>query len=199
MVTSGCSGCRVQSAASAARTRQARAEAQREEELKYRDEDGNTDWRGRVDAAKEALESAQSESTWGSDTKALEYALDASRLLPPPGMDFDLPKPTSANSNPQSTTENTKRGDVSSTGSETDLPSNGENQTQAGGERERTTGGADNDKSGGEDAADKSTGNDVTNEEVAEIRAEVNKLLESLDDGGQGSNARLDRGVIEIE
>lgn len=78
------------SSSASAQTRQAEAVADREEELQYRDESGQMDWRARIDAAKETLEQAQSTERWGQPGEALEQALDAARMMPPPGKDFDL-------------------------------------------------------------------------------------------------------------
>ncbi len=87
-----CCGCFRPPASSpaSAQKRQAQAIADREEELAFRDESGEMDWRSRVDAAKELLEQAQSNRRWGQSQAALEQALDAARLMPPPGKDFDL-------------------------------------------------------------------------------------------------------------
>ncbi|MCS7465249.1 hypothetical protein NZK35_01015 [Stieleria sp. ICT_E10.1] len=87
-----CGGCFPPPASSpaSAQKRQAQAIADREEELAFRDESGEMNWRSRVDAAKELLEQAQSNRRWGQSQAALEQALDAARLMPPPGKDFDL-------------------------------------------------------------------------------------------------------------
>ncbi|MCA9139514.1 MAG: hypothetical protein KDB00_22225 [Planctomycetales bacterium] len=78
------------SSSASAQKRQAQAIADREEELRYRDENGEMDWRARLDAAKEVLEQAQSNENWGKTGDALEQALDVARLMPPPSVDFDL-------------------------------------------------------------------------------------------------------------
>ncbi|TWU05764.1 hypothetical protein [Stieleria varia] len=92
----GCTKPKQTASTRSAQARQDLADAERAEELKFQDEEGNTDWRARLEAAKEALEEAQSEKRWGNKTAALEKALDAARLMPPPGKDFELPQLSSS-------------------------------------------------------------------------------------------------------
>jgi hypothetical protein len=84
-------GCRRPSQEETAQTRQAQARADKESTLEYLKENGEVDWRKRVDAASQELDEAESLRRWGRSEESLEHALQAARLMPPPSKDFDAP------------------------------------------------------------------------------------------------------------
>jgi hypothetical protein len=84
-------GCRRPSQEETAQTRQAQARADQEAALEYLTENGEVDWRKRVDAASQELDEAESLRRWGQSEESLEHALQAARLMPPPSKDFDAP------------------------------------------------------------------------------------------------------------
>lgn len=179
----GCKGCfRSPNSSASAQQRQAAANADREEELSFRDQSGKMNWRQRIDAAQKALEDADSKRRWGQQQAALERALDAARLMPPPGKDFDLQASLAA-SLAASALESADP-DATQPGSAGSKAGGGEAESDAG------TG----DEAGGQ-------GNAVTNAEVRQMRQSLEALFEKLDGGGGGSNSelRLDRDLIEIQ
>ena len=126
LVTSGCRRpVSTTSKTSSTQTRQASADADRKEELKFQDEQGNTDWRGRIEAAKESLEQAKSDKRWGKREAALEHALDAARLMPPPGKDFSLPPLTAGDSK-----DSEKSADMDSAESDSDQNKSSDQQNE---------------------------------------------------------------------
>ncbi|WP_182866789.1 hypothetical protein [Stieleria mannarensis] len=171
-----CGGCFPPPASSpaSAQKRQAQAIADREQELQFRDESGNMDWRKRVDAAKKLLDQAQSNRRWGQSQAALDQALDAARLMPPPSKDFDLEAELAG-----------LEKDSADASVESDVPGSS---------------GGTADPTGGEtDAAE--SGGGVTNAEVRQIRKELEALLERLEGSTGRTNAELslERDLIEIQ
>jgi hypothetical protein len=164
-------GCRRQSASEESeQTQQARARADREALLEYLKKDGQVDWRKRIDAASQALDEAKSDRRWGRSDKALEHALQAAQLLPPPGKDFDAPSSQSGGQGERSA--NANAGEES--------PETGELPA------------------GDELLAEQ--GDSVSSEEVQQLRESLESLLESLDGkaGRAKSGLSFQRDAIEI-
>lgn len=180
LLTSGCFRTPAQRRASAEK-RQAQAIADREEELQFRDESGNMDWRARVDAAQKVLEQAQSSRRWGQSQTALDQALDAARLMPPPGKDFDL-----------QTKLEELQGDSGGAAGDTATDAAGGGTAGTG-----ETGGA------GAEAAEEGSSpkNRVTNAEVRRMRKALEELLQDLEGSTGRTNAELslERDLIEIQ
>ena len=167
------------SSSSSARTRHAEAMAEKQAELEYVDDEGNVDWRRRIDAAKKILEEARSDRRWGRSEKALEKALDVARLMPPASKDFDLESELHG-------------GDFGSNAKQTSEGGN-QNEKGASGKGQGVGGGRKSEDGGKDEKA-------VTNAEVEEMRESLEELLESLDrSGGNGANLSLERNLIEIE
>ncbi|MFK8113022.1 MAG: hypothetical protein AB8B91_12520 [Rubripirellula sp.] len=158
--------------------------ADRKAAAEFLEEDGQMDWRKRVDAAFEALEQAKSDRRWGRNESALENALKAAQLMPPASKDFDTP-PSPAGSSNEKRDGNSKE----MTGSE----QRGDVKTDA-----RLA-----DESGSEDTATQ-TGEDanselqVSNAEVVELRGTLEDLLESLD-GKAGRGSGRSRSGLSFE
>lgn len=169
-------GCRrPRSPEQSQETRQARAQADREAALEYLKEDGRIDWRKRIDAASGEIDEAKSHRRWGRREKALEHALRAAQLLPPPSKDFDV---ASANSSGY--------GDQDLDPSELD-PSD---QGDLAGDAALPT----------SEEAPSGRGDPISNAEVQRLRESIQSLLKSLDGkaGRGGSGLSFERDAIEI-
>jgi hypothetical protein len=165
--------------------RQARAIADRKKALEYLKEDGEVDWRKRVDAASEALAEAKSDRRWGRNEQALEHALAAAQLMPPQSKDFDSPMPSSS---PASAANSTVAADSA--------------DSDAGAEEDEKGSDGDMPADGGaaEDELLAGDGDSVSNDEVQQLRESLEALLESLDGktGRVRSDLSFERDAIEI-
>lgn len=180
-------GCQRQSKESP-ETQQARAMADRKEALKFLNEDGEVDWRMRVDAAAKELDQAKSDRRWGRSESALEHALEAAQLLPPTSKQFD-PPPSPA---PSADAGDKDDGDAEPSGG--DQPELADEQNDAGSEGSSESQSVENE---GEES--------VTDAEVQQLRESLDSLLESLDgkvgtakSGSGRSGLSFERDAIEI-
>ncbi len=210
--------------------REAQLFAQREAAKTYLKNDGSVDWQKRVKAANEELEKAESDRRWGRHEQALEHALEAARLMPPNSKDFDDAKSEAATSeggsdgsgsgSEQPTKGNAQPGGKDQPGGKGNQSSNeqgasgglqgGGNSNEKGGGRAGQPAGGGRSPSGGTASAGDSTGGSttngggseggVTNEEVAQLRAQLDAMLQSLDGkaGSAGANLNMVEDAIEI-
>ena len=225
-VTSITFGCRPKSKKEAEKSRLEEQMAEREKQLTFMKKNGEVDWRKRVEAASKALAQAKSDSRWGRKDAALENALEAAKLMPPPSKDFDSSssarrsQPSGGMPNGENTAQPSGNADARSSqqpngGAKGDFAGGSGKKTTVGKNSENVTNGSGNTSKGKSGAGgsgvngnggDRSSGQvtnasgQVTNAEVEELRQSLESLLKALDGkaGKSKSGLSFERDAIEV-